>query len=109
MNTQIVNSRNELDFHTEQTLSENLADDMWSPNMTIRAAGCLHNTIEVARQELADFWAQDTDEGESVDSSDIEELAEFLSGVKMGGNRVHCSVESAAGIAEDYLGLEIIN
>jgi hypothetical protein len=87
-------------------ISEDLAEDMWSPRATVQAMGTLYSTIDEARKGLIDFWADDMGD-DVIKEYEIDELANFLGGVQMNGRYVECSEESARDIAENYLGLEI--
>jgi len=107
MSTEIATSRDEL--RDAARISEELAEDMWSPSATIQSVGCLHSTITGAREALADFWAGESSDADQIKQFELEELQDFLCGVQMNGRYVECSEESARDIAENYLGLEIID
>jgi hypothetical protein len=107
MSKEIAKSRDEL--RSAARISEELAEDMWSPSATVQSIGCLHDTITDARQALADFWVGETVDIEQINHFELKELQDFLCGVQMNGRYVECSEESARDIAEDYLGLEIID
>lgn len=74
----------------------------------VEAAGCIYDSISEARIALADFYESHSSDDVKLTDFELDRLQDYLSGVKVDGIKVWCDKQDARDIAENYLGLEVI-